>query len=176
MISREANIVLAGPMGAGKSVVGQLVAEKLEREFWDTDEMIAEQTGLSIVRIFSERSEKYFRSLERELVGRIKQLKDLVVAVGGGLTIPEDNYADLSENGLIICLYASVDTLTERLRESGGRPLLLGNDLRAKVEEILARRDPSYDKIPLRITTDDLTIEDTAAKVIKLFQEQLRDV
>ncbi len=163
-------------MGAGKSVVGQLVAEKLGREFWDTDDMIAEQTGLSIVRIFSERSEKYFRCLERELVGRITQSKNLVIAVGGGMTIPEENYADLSENGLIICLYASVDTLTERLRESGTRPLLLGNDLRAKVAEILERRDPSYDKIPLRVTNDDLTVVDTAAKVIKLYQEQLRDV
>jgi shikimate kinase len=149
---------------------------QLGREFWDTDIIIEEQTGLSIVRIFSERSEKFFRHLERELVGRIKKSRNLVVAVGGGMTIPDRNYADLSENGLIVCLYASVDTLTERLREAGTRPLLMGNDLRTRVAEILERRDSSYDRIPLRITTDDLSVEETAAEVIRMYQEQIHDV
>jgi shikimate kinase len=163
-------------MGAGKTVAGEIVAEKLGRQLWDTDRMIEEQTGLSIVRIFSERSEAFFRSLEREVVKTIVREHNLVVAVGGGMTVPKENLSDLMENGIVICLMASAEVLADRLSKSCCRPLLMGDNLEESVAKILDERKPSYDRIPFQIENDDLTIEETAAKVIEVYREQTSDV
>jgi len=175
-MSPEVNIILAGPMGSGKTTVGMIVAEKLGREFWDIDHMIEEKTGMSITRIFSERSESYFRMLEREIVKTITQKKNLVVAVGGGMTIPKENLSDLSGNGLIICLCASIGTLTNRLYESRCRPLLMGDNLEERISEILQERNPAYSKIELQLATDELSVETAANKVIEIFREQTANV
>jgi shikimate kinase len=163
-------------MGAGKTVAGEIVAEKLGRQLWDTDRMIEEQTGLSIVRIFSERSEAFFRSLEREVVKTIVREHNLVVAGGGGMTVPKENLSDLMENGIVICLMASAEVLADRLSKSCCRPLLMGDNLEEGVAKILDERKPSYDRIPFQIENDDLTIEETAAKVIEVYREQTSDV
>jgi shikimate kinase len=175
-MSPDANIILAGPMGAGKTVAGEIVAEKLGRQLWDTDRMIEEQTGLSIVRIFSERSEAFFRSLEREVVKAIVREHSLVVAVGGGMTVPNENLSDLMENGIVICLMASAEVLAERLSESCCRPLLMGDNLDERVARILDDRKQSYARIPLQLDNNDLTIEETAARVIEIYREQTSDV
>jgi shikimate kinase len=175
-MSPDANIILAGPMGAGKTAAGEIVAEKLGRQLWDTDRMIEEQTGLSIVRIFSERSEAFFRSLEREVVKAIVREHNLVVAVGGGMTVPKENLSDLMENGIVICLRASAKVLADRLSMSCCRPLLMGDNLDDRVAKILDEREPSYDRIPLQIKNDDLTVEETAAKVIEIYRKQTSDV
>ena len=175
-MSPDANIILAGPMGAGKTAAGEIVAEKLGRQLWDTDRMIEKQTGLSVVRIFSERSEAFFRSLEREVVKVIVREDNLVVAVGGGLTVPKKNLSDLLKNGIVICLMASARVLADRLSQSCCRPLLMGDSLDERVAKILDERKPSYDRIPFQIENDDLTVEETAAKVIDIYREQTSDV
>jgi shikimate kinase len=167
------NIVLTGPMGCGKSTVGRLVAERLSREFCDTDKRIEEITGLSITRIFSERSEAYFRLLEKDVVQSIAQTTGLVVAAGGGMTIPEENFRVLSEHSLLIRLDASIPTLACRLRESACRPLLLSDDLESRIARILNERRPMYERIGLAIPTDGLTIDEVAARVIEVYREQV---
>ncbi len=175
-MSPDANIILAGPMGAGKTVAGEIVAERLGRKLWDTDRMIEEQTGLSIVRIFSERSEAFFRSLEREVVKMIVREHNLVVAVGGGMTVPKENLSDLMGNGIVICIMASAKVLADRLSKSCCRPLLMGDNLEKRVTKILDERQPSYDRIPFQLENDDLTIEEPVAKVIDIYREQTSDV
>ncbi|MFH1893567.1 MAG: shikimate kinase [Candidatus Zixiibacteriota bacterium] len=170
------NIVLAGPMGSGKTSVGEVVASKLGREFRDTDRMIEEITGLSIVRIFSERSETYFRSMEREVAKVIAHHKNFVVAVGGGMTVPEENFLTLSASGLIICLTASQKVLANRLSDHSGRPMLEGHDLKTRLPEILRERRKAYNRIPFLIETDGLEIESVAERVIILYQEQTAGV
>jgi len=172
----NANIILAGPMGSGKTSVGEVVASKLGREFRDTDRMIEEITGFSIVRIFSERSEAYFRSMEREVAKVIAHHKNLVVAVGGGMTVPEENFLTLSKSALIICLTASEKVLARRLGDHSGRPKLCGHDLECKLHQILRERRESYDRIPFLIETDDLEIETVADRVIDLYREQTSGV
>ena len=80
--SENDNIIVVGPMGVGKTTVGRFVSDLLGRKFIDTDSLIEEMTGLSIARIFSERSEAYFRSLEREVVQKISAESDIVIAAG----------------------------------------------------------------------------------------------
>jgi len=175
-MSPDANIILAGPMGAGKTVAGEIVAEMLGRQLWDTDRMIEEKTGLSIVRIFSERSEAFFRSLERKVVKAIACERNLVVAAGGGMTVPKENLSDLMGNGIVICLRASAAVLADRLDKSRIRPLLMGDNLDERIATILDERKPSYDRIPFQIENDNLTIEETVARVIEIYTEHTSDV
>ena len=175
LIPREANIILAGPMGVGKTAVGRVVASGLGRQFRDSDTMIEERTGMSIVRIFSERSEAYFRSLERELVEAIVQEKSLVVAAGGGMTVGDENLSDLLRSGIVVCLWASIATLAERIGRSSHRPLLGGGDLEERLRSIIEKRMHSYDRIPFRIATDELTIEAAAGRVIEIYRDQTSD-
>lgn len=164
----ELNIILAGAMGSGKTSVGRVVARRLDREFKDTDRMIEEITGLTIARIFSERSEQYFRNLEKEVVAQIRQQSNLVVAVGGGTVIPEENRNNLAANGIIICLFATCDTLTKRLADQRGRPLLKGESLQSRIEDIMNERRAIYESIDQKIITDNLTLEEVADSVIEI--------
>lgn len=172
----DGNIILAGPMGSGKTSVGEIVARRLEREFRDTDRMIEEITGLSIVRIFSERSEAYFRYMENEVAKIVAQQRNLVIAVGGGMTVPDENFENLTSSGLLICLNASENVLLDRLANNDIRPLLRGGELKSRLHKILIDRRESYDRIPFRIDTDGLTIEEVAEQVIELYTEQVGNV
>jgi shikimate kinase len=169
----DGNIILAGPMGSGKTCVGEAVAKMLGREFRDTDKMIEEITGLSIVRIFSERSEAYFRNLEREVAKIISRETNLVVAVGGGMTVSDENFDVLCSSGIMICLCAREKELLLRLKDSEGRPMLRGADLKTRLHQILEDRKDSYDRIPFRIDTDNLDVESVAAQVVELYEEQV---
>ncbi len=173
-MNSEANIILAGAMGSGKTSVGRIVAKRLGREFRDTDRMIEEITGLSIARIFSERSEAYFRNLEREVIAQIRYQKNLVVAVGGGSVIPKENRDNLAANGVIICLCATSDTLKKRLADQSGRPLLSGGDVESRIEQILAERKAIYDSLEWKIITDDLSLEEVADAVIEILDPVVR--
>jgi len=174
--SKGDNIILVGPMGVGKTTVGRLVSGLLGREFIDTDFLIEEMTGLSIARIFSERSEAYFRSLEREVVENIKGMTNLVIAAGGGMIIPEDNYRVLHASGVLICLMASVDVIAERLKESNGRPLLHNGDKREVIKSHLESRMKAYDKIEHCIDTDSLQPESIAQNIVRIFRSRIADV
>jgi shikimate kinase len=173
-LNADCNIVLAGPMGSGKTTVGRLVAERLEREFRDTDRLIEERTGISIVRIFSERSELYFRALERDVVKEIAGQKNLVVAIGGGTIVSEENRRDLSSDSLLICLLAAPAVLHQRLKGTNHRPLLKGRDLKSRIEEVLRERMSVYRAVEHCIKTDRLTVARAADRIVQIYRAETR--
>lgn len=139
------NIALAGMMGVGKTTVGERLAERIGRGFVDTDAEIVRRTGQSIPTIFAEVGEPGFRALERAVVLDLTRVDDLVVGLGGGVVIDDDNVANLLLTGVIVLLEADVDTLVSRLDgAAAGRPLLADGDLRARVTATLERRETAY--------------------------------
>jgi shikimate kinase len=172
-LNANCNIVLAGPMGSGKTTVGRLVAERLGREFKDTDRLIEDRTGISIVRIFSERSELYFRALEREVVKEIAEQRNLVVAIGGGTIVDEENRRELSSDSLLICLLAATNVLHQRLNGTNHRPLLKGRDLRTRIEEVLRERMSVYRAVEHCIETDRLTVESVADRIVQIYKAEI---
>lgn len=159
------NIVLAGFMGAGKTTVGGIVAERLGREFIDTDAHITEQTGVSITQIFAERGEATFRQLEAEVAQSLAARDNLVIATGGGMFLNVSNRHLLESSGLVICLKAAPDVIAERIAAEGDERPLAG-DWGALYES----RRPVYDAIEHQIDTDDKTPEAVAAEVIALWR------
>lgn len=163
-------ITLTGFMGAGKSSVGRIVAQRLGREFIDLDELIAEREGTPVAEIFSRYGEGFFRDREKQAAIELGKRENLVIATGGGTVADPTNRTALSAS-FVICLDASVDEIDRRLSGTNDRPLLNvnGREGRTKrIEELLEGRQEAYAAIPLHITTDGLTIDEVADRVIAM--------
>jgi shikimate kinase len=164
------NIVLVGFMGTGKTVVARLLAKKLKRDFLELDDMIEKKEGLAIKDIFEQKGESYFRRIEKEVVKDACQHKDVVIAAGGGVILDEENLRNLKEDGIVICLKASPDTILKRTKGLKTRPLLNVPDPEKRIAELLKQREPYYNKADLSIDTDKLSIEQIADKIKTLTQ------
>ena len=108
------NLILCGMMGSGKTTVGIKIAEITGRRWYDTDGCIVDKHG-KISDIFEYYGEAHFRKLETEVVKELAKQDELIISSGGGLVLKEENNKLLQENGKIIFLRASLDTLLKRL-------------------------------------------------------------
>lgn len=143
------NIVLIGFMGSGKSSVGRFFATHHRMKQIDTDQYIENREKRKISQIFETDGEEAFRRMETDTVKELLQTekKDIILSVGGGLPMREENRALLKEFGTVIYLKASVDTLEHRLSFDKSRPLLQGGNLREKIETLMAKREQVYEDL-----------------------------
>lgn len=140
------DIILIGFMGAGKTTVGKRLAERFRWDFIDTDEYIEQKAGMAVSEIFDRYGEENFRARETEALQEILQeRKEAVISVGGGLPMREENREYLKKLGRTIYLRAQVDTLVERLSGDTARPLLRGQDLRARITQLMELRSDVYE-------------------------------
>ena len=162
------NLVLCGMMGAGKTTVGERLAQRIGRRFYDTDSLIEEKHG-KILDVFERYGEKYFRGLETELVTALAQRDNLVIATGGGLVLKEENSALLQKSGKIVFLRATLNTLTDRLRADIERPLLQtsSGNLRERLTALMEERTPIYERVAEYIVdVDNKTPEEIVREII----------
>lgn len=121
------NICLAGMMGSGKSTVARHIAARLGRRAVDTDHEIVRWRGQDVPTLFAVHGEEGFRDLETTVVGRLADCQDLVIALGGGAILRDENVEALRLSSVIVLLDVPVDELVRRVAgEAGGRPLLTG--------------------------------------------------
>ena len=150
-------------MGAGKTTVGRLLAEKLSFRFIDLDEMVESITGKSVRAIFAELGETEFRRLEKEALEQIRGVKQTVIALGGGAFISEENRAIIDQIGEAVWLDCPPEICLARVERDGSRPLLASE---AEMIELLDRRRPFYAFADHTIQTGDCSAEVAAAKVL----------
>ena len=141
------NIFLVGLMGAGKTTIGRQIARKLGKRFVDSDHEIEARTGATIPWIFEIEGEASFRRREAEMIRELSAQDDLVLATGGGAVLNPASRALLAERGTVIYLRASIGSILQRTSHDKNRPLLQTADPRARLEELLAQRDPLYREI-----------------------------
>jgi shikimate dehydrogenase len=157
------NIVLIGMRGSGKTAVGKVLAQKLGRELIEMDELITEKAGLSIPQIVEKHGWERFRDLEEELTAEVAKRDNIVNATGGGVVVREPNVSRLKQNGLLVWLTASTDTLLQRVGEDDQRPSLTGKSQREDLEITLAERQPLYQRAAdITIGTENKTPEAVA--------------
>lgn len=141
------HIILIGFMGAGKTTVGKLLARRLRYPFFDTDQLIEGQAGMSVSRIFELMGEEKFRGLETEILkGSWTREENWVLSVGGGLPMREENRRLLKDIGVVVYLRVQADTVLERLAGDTSRPLLKGGNVRERVDSLLGRRGALYEE------------------------------
>ncbi|MCM8779684.1 MAG: shikimate kinase [Candidatus Omnitrophica bacterium] len=160
------NIYLVGFMGTGKSAVGKKLADKLKAKFLDLDSLIEEKEKRKIVDIFAQDGEAYFRVLEKEILKEVAVKSGLVVACGGGIVLDKDNITLMKNTGKMICLAARPEVILERVKHYRHRPLLNVADKEKKIREILKARQALYNLAHITIDTSDLSIEETAEKIL----------
>lgn len=135
------HIVLIGMMGCGKSTCGKLLAEKLGRDFVDTDAYIEATQGRSIPDIFANHGEDFFRELERETAVELAAREDLVIACGGGLPTVEAAMEPLAKSGVVVFLERPPRDILAHV-SMDGRPL--GQEGEAAFLARYAKREPIY--------------------------------
>ena len=110
LLKEKQNIILIGMPGSGKSTIGKALAEKLGRDFIDTDDVITEKHGI-ISDIFATKGEKYFRDIETEAVKETAKKGGIVIATGGGAIMRKENVRALRQNGIIFFLNRPLDDI-----------------------------------------------------------------
>lgn len=149
------NIVLVGPMGAGKSTVGRYLASRLSYHFVDTDHLIEERTGADIPWIFDVEGEAGFRVRETATLDSLLGVNRHVIATGGGIVIRTENHSRIKALGNVVYLTASVEQLLARTSKDKKRPLLQVADPRARIEQLLHERNNLYQQVAdLTLQTD----------------------
>lgn len=163
------NLVLVGFMGSGKTSAGQLAARKLGLEFLDTDALIEQRLGRTIAQIFETDGEPYFRDREREVVRELAARDGLVIATGGGIVLNPDNTRDFSRTGIVVCCWVEPRVAFERTKHATHRPLLKSA---TGLESLLRQREALYRAIPLQLDTSNLTTQQQADELVRIYQTQ----
>jgi shikimate kinase len=166
-------ILLVGMMGAGKTTVGRLVAEKLGWDYLDSDAEVEKATGLTVPALFARDGEPAFREAEADALRRAcATTEPVVVSVAGGAVLRPDNRALLRSGGRVVWLRALPETLAARVGDGVGRPLLDG-DAGAALLALDAARRPFYAEVADEtIDVDDLDPAAVAAQVIDAAADQ----
>ncbi|MEQ5186064.1 shikimate kinase AroL [Providencia rettgeri] len=137
---------IIGPRGSGKTTIGKKLAEKTGYQFIDTDKLILEHAGMSISDIVQQQGWDYFRQLESQILASIEPQK-AIVSTGGGIILASENQQVMRDNGTVIYLRSTPETLAQRLAaepQAEQRPSLTGKSLLEEIEEVMEQRDPIY--------------------------------
>lgn len=164
------NVALAGFMGTGKSTIGRLVARHLGFEFVDTDELIESRAGEPVAALFARHGEPAFRDLERRVLAELAGRERLVIATGGGLVCQPGNLDLLKRHALVFCLWATPETIWQRVRHQTHRPLLQVPDPPAEIRRLLAQREPFYRQADVLVNSGLRTPREVASLVAHQFQ------
>lgn len=160
------NVVLIGMMGAGKTTIGHLVAERTGMEFIDLDEVISLQAGKPITQLFDEAGEESFRDMETAALREALAATHAVIATGGGVVKRAENRRLLRQLGVVFWLDAPAEALLERIGDDPGRPLLRGGDTLRRLEQLIAERRELYaDASNFHLDTTELTPEEIAERI-----------
>ncbi len=167
---------LVGPMGAGKTTVGRMLAADLNLPFKDTDKEIEERSGADIAWIFDVEGEQGFRDRESIILDELSAQSPLMLATGGGVVLREENRQLLRSRGIVVYLFASVDQQIERTSRDRKRPLLQTENPAAVLRKLMEIRDPLYRSVADIIEPTDqqspkVTAKEIAAKLRRLQQE-----
>ncbi len=159
-------------MGAGKTTIGKLLAEKTGRKFIDTDKLIEKRLGRPISQFFKLYGEDAFRDHETAVICELQE-EPIVVATGGGAILRDKNYEHLRQIGRVIYLKSSPDELIRRLQVSKKkRPLLSSDDWEQSLKNILDSRSERYEGADFTIDVDTLDQDGIVQKIIQEFSAE----
>ena len=160
-------------MGCGKSTIGKKMSEILNIKLVDTDAWIEERQGMTVSEIFATKGELFFRDLETGALKELLEEKELmVISVGGGLPVREENRRLLQQLGHVIYLKAEPETIYNRVKGDTTRPLLQTENPMEKIREMLGQREEKYqvaaDKI---VTVDDKDLSEILDEILEAVKE-----
>jgi shikimate kinase len=163
------NLILVGPMGAGKTSIGQYLAARFGLRLLDADREIERESDATVVQLFETEGEAGFRKRESAVLARLLQEDGLVLSTGGGAVLDGGNRALLRARGFVVYLQASVGRQLARLADDRTRPLLARPDREQVLRELAAIRAPLYAEVAdLAFDPDDLDVASASALLADL--------
>lgn len=161
------NIYLIGFMGTGKSTVTKELVARTQAKCIEMDELIEEQQKMAITDIFEKYGENYFRDLETDLLRALGKEEHLVVSCGGGSVLRDENAALMKENGRIVLLTATPETVYERVKHCTNRPVLNGNMNVEYIKGLMEKRRARYESVAdICVATDGRTIDEICTEIL----------
>ena len=165
------SIALIGFMATGKTIIGQKLAQKLGNDyrFIETDQLIMDEAGKSIPKIFAEDGEIRFREYEIEACKKASQLHKVVISCGGGIVLNKINIDYLKRNSHIVLLQATAEEIYKRAMKDGQetRPVIDKEDPKKEIENVLNFRKPFYEAAAeITIDTTGKSIDDIVKEII----------
>ncbi len=169
----DRSVVLIGLMGAGKTSIGRILAERLGLPFVDADAEIERAAGATIEEIFARDGEAVFRSGERRVIERLLAGPPAIIATGGGAFMDASTRATVRERGISVWLKADLETLVKRTARRGGRPLLAQGDPREVLARLMAQRYPIYGEADVTVETGEEPAESVTDAVIAALEAHI---
>ncbi len=166
------NLYLVGFMGTGKTTVGRTLARRLGHRFVDSDHEIEKLRGKPVTEIFADEGEAAFRKLEWEFIESGHPAEGCVVACGGGLVTQPGMIELLKTKGVVVCLYATVQTVLQRTSGNKSRPLLNVENPERRVRELLAAREPFYRRAGTLVLTDNRGHHEIVERLLRIYHRQ----
>ena len=165
------NLALTGMMGVGKSTIGKILAKKLNYTFVDVDKLIEIKEGSSINLIFKNKSEGYFRKIEKDITLSELKKNNSVVSLGGGAFLNSSIRKSVKKLSISFWLDLPTDELIKRLKKSKQRPLLFEKNTAETVKKIYFNRKKIYNEADHRIKCKSLGSEEIAKIIINLYEK-----
>jgi shikimate kinase/3-dehydroquinate synthase len=160
------NLILTGFMGSGKDSVGMEIAKKTNLSFLSMDEFIVLKEKRTINDIFEKSGEEYFRKIEKQTLSQIKNIKNAVIATGGGVVKDKKNRETLSKIGKVIYLYTNLTAVKKRLESDKTRPLIKNRDNIIKIYNERMKKG-IYESADLKIDTSAITPGKVSESILK---------
>lgn len=165
-------ILLVGFMGAGKTSVGRLLAERLGWRFQDFDDVVEERAGRSVAEIFEQDGEDRFRVLEAEVADELLRGHEVVLGSGGGWAAVPGRIEAVPAGTAVVWLRVDAREAVRRASEQPGRrPLLAGPDAVERARILLSGRAAVYRSAPFGVDTDGRSVEDVTARILEVLAE-----
>ncbi|EKE77092.1 shikimate kinase AroK [Gallaecimonas xiamenensis] len=166
-MAEKRNIILIGPMGAGKSTIGRQLAQDLHLEFYDSDHEIERRTGADINWVFDVEGEDGFRKRECSVIDELTELQGIVLATGGGAVINKDVRNRISARGIVVYLETTIEKQLARTQKDKRRPLLQVDEPRDVLVRLAEERNPLYEEVAdIIVRTDDQSARSVASQII----------
>jgi len=165
------NIYLIGLMGSGKTTLGRILSKKLDKAFFDSDQVLEEKLGVNVPMIFEYEGEAGFREREKDVLKELVSKKDIVLATGGGIILSESNRNLLSKNGIVIYLKSDQRDLISRMKNDKSRPLLKTGNIEAIIKKLCKEREPLYEAISdFEVSTKNKRIYEVVNEIIRMIK------
>lgn len=167
------NIILIGMRGSGKTAVAKILHEKLSIPVIETDKLIEEEVEMDISVYVKKRGWEAFRSIESNVLKKLKKVDNAIISTGGGIVLKKENVYVLKKKGRVFYLKTSVDSLYKRIGKDSKRPALTDKtDPREEMIEVFKKRERLYeDAADEIIETDNLSQKEVAEKIITLISD-----
>ncbi len=167
------NLILVGPMGAGKTSIGRRLAERFGLEFADADQAVVERCGATINTIFEHVGEAGFREREQAALEHLLGGEGKLVSTGGGAVLGRDNRMLMQRRGFVVYLRVGVEAQLKRLGRDRSRPLLLRGDREQVLRDLATLREPLYQEVAdLMLDTDGLSPGTATSTLAQLLAAQ----